>query len=527
MFTPTLRRSVLVLALVACSEAAPPRDHDGHAHRDPTGAPDPEEPYDPNADDVGRRLPRGTDVRWPQDRYVDATFADLEALGGVPSVTYDQATPVMQSLLPLGQLGIQRRGRDWWVDVEIGDVWFTVATRRGVGRGALLLVDHDAPAVLGLLKRYEIDPTNGRTFLGLIAVVDPAGPGPAPFAQQAFTPTSAPAPDCEALAWAEVGPMPWLTVVFPPLSGCDLDDCVDAKAAWIRANHDVYRVRQMLEAMNGMSDARRAWLWSQQGKAPDGTPAGERTSMVYWWGGYADYRFDAIRWAYNRLWSNMHDLDLEGTKLDHTCRPSSGADICNTAEPAAHHAVKSNVKLCDRFFDDKGDNDRARLMVHEHLHHVFVPWNNGSPRLDPIMDTHTHGHGELCAWNIITDKGYGEDKVRELATYTSQGGKVCWHRNYAFRNNDSYALAAMNIGRGVREGTTVSWPFDWYGPGQEPGGYPPPDPCQGYGGGLAQDGWGDPLHHCEKIGGELVCHGGGGGAPHPMTELTWECPEPW
>ena len=224
----------------------------------------------------------------------------------------------------------------------------------------------------------------------------------------------------------------------------------------------------------------------------------------------------------------MHDHKLEGLSLDIEIRPKLAGDVCNTTKPSAHHWVKSNLKICSKFFTTT-QNNQARLIVHELLHHLFVPWKTekGAHRLSPLKDTHTHGHGKSCTSNIETDKGYGIEKVRHFGGYTASDGGTCWHRNFAFRNNDTYAQAAMFIGGNVRDGTSQYWPVSH--PDNPPSGpiyvacesgnhLPPPS-----------NDWYDPINDCHKENMEVVCPGSGPqgtGASHvsPSLDIAIECP---
>jgi hypothetical protein len=274
----------------------------------------------------------------------------------------------------------------------------------------------------------------------------------------------------------------------------------------------------MLEYLDTKAEAQRQFLWSQPAADPDGDKMGAETSLGYYFGGFEQYRFEAIRWAYNRAWDNMHDLDLEGLALDFECNPGGG-DVCNTSDAPAHHVVKSNLKICSEFFEQPIWY-QALLLVHEPLHHVFVPWNDNGPRLDPIQDTHTHGHGNACVSSLSTVKHYGIDRVRHLATYKANNGNTCFHRNFAFRNNDTYSWAAEVIGSGVRDGEIHHWPFIPNPPQPGPGcsGDDIPDPG---------DGWDDPVSNCMKIGQELVCEGGVDGPIMnniPDLDIGVKCP---
>src|SRR5690606_10003490 len=159
---------------------------------------------------------------------------------------------------------------------------------------------------------------------------------------------------------------------------------------------------------------------------------GPNTSLAFYFGGYAEYRFDAIRWAFNRLWQSFHSHEVGGLELDIECTPDAAGDICNTAKPGGHHAIKSNMKLCEKAYSTPSQGfDVPRLVLHEAMHHMFVPWKkNTAARLSPIMDTHTHGHGALCAGSLVTDKGYGLGRIKHLAGYRNDDGGDCYHSNF-------------------------------------------------------------------------------------------------
>src|SRR5262249_10663743 len=222
---------------------------------------------------------------------------------------------------------------------------------------------------------------------------------------------------------------------------------------WIRANHDVWRVRQMLALMAAKTEAERQLLWSRPAAGAAGA-LGEETSLAFYFGDFSQYRFEAIQWSYDHLWTIMHDLTVDGSPLDLEYNPPAPGDICNTTTKVlAHHAVISNIKICSEFWD-KDEGYRSLVLVHEPLHHTFVPWNESGPRVDPIQDRHLHAHGDSCLADVQSDKAYGIDKLRHLATYVADDGGSCSHRNLAFRNNDSYAWAATVIGSHVRFGSS-------------------------------------------------------------------------
>lgn len=535
-------RFTLLLSFVACSTP-----HAAHEHGTPsappptwgeadTARPPERELYDPPVA-PGRELPAGTVVQAPLDPTLGATFAYIDGAGGAPILSYDTAPGVFNATRTIRAAEVVRTSTGGeYADLDLGALQVRVANfpARSAG-GPVLRVTARSIAGLMVLRsysRHQLTPSAPpAAMLDMIAVMPRQGTRALATFDLASHPEVQLSNDCDALAWDQASEVPSLAVAFPPLSGCSLQECVDTKAAWIRAWHDVWRVRQMLEYMSWRDPEVRAFLWSQPAVDPSGQVMDADTSLAWWFGDYAGYRFEAIRWAYNQLWNDMHDHDLESLQLDIECTPPSGGDICNSADPPAHHAVVSNIKVCDGFWDESEDY-RALLMVHEPLHHMYVPWQETTPREDPIMDTHTHWHGWGCAVDPVTNKGYGITEIRHLATYENADDNDCSHMNYAFRNNDTYAWAARTIGAGVRRGAIHHWPAQHWPPGWEPdvnpvlpacsnAGFDPPPPGNG---------WEDPLNGCHKVGQEMVCPPGGSGvgAGHlPDFDLAVECPPEW
>ena len=167
-----------------------------------------------------------------------------------------------------------------------------------------------------------------------------------------------------------------------------------------------------------------------------------------------------------------------------------------------------------------------RLILHETMHHLFVPWSDGVARLSPLQDTHTHGHAATCLGGLTTDKGYGLPGLRHLSTYLNAGGGDCYHLDHAFRNNDTYAYAAATIGTYLRFGLIRYWPLQLPPKGGDDDGSAPLD-CGQIGVDPPPPGFVDPVNKCEKIGGELVCpgFGGGGGIELEDLDLAILCPD--
>lgn len=496
---------------------------------------------DPQAGEEDVALPLGAETRVPENEGLTKLLAEIAATGGMPSLQFDAARAgellnVRVRVRPEQVVRDATGGESTVLDLGALRVRLGHAADATAGRMQLVVPDGlplSRAVVLKTYRRERVGGELGPVRLDMVSVFDrdDEAAGPVAALDVADAPEVQLATDCEALAFEQTPDVPPIAVDFPKFSGCDIAECPKAKAGWIRATHDLWRVRQMLDYMASQSEEDRAFLWGQQGADAQGQAlfsweseeVGPNTALSYYFGPYAGYRFDAIRWAYDQLWKDFFDHDLGGLEMDIECTPEGG-DLCNSAAPAGHHAVKSNLKLCQKAFDSNIlVFDMPRLIVHEHMHHMYVPWIAGAPRLSPIQDTHTHGHGGGCGLELTTDKGYGVDKVRHLATYSNKGGDDCYHRNYTFRNNDSYAHAAVTIGTYVRLGYLHHWPL------HHPPTKPPVDPpleCGQVGVDTPPPGFTDPLSKCEKIGWELVCPSmGSGGLTLLDLDLAAVCPE--
>jgi hypothetical protein len=516
--------------LAACSESsAGGGGSAGTPGGNDLGIDDPSDNFDivdPQEGVEGTELPAGTETALPPDEEIRAFFRAVETGGAEASLLFDHERDgqFLNVRIPIPKDDIVTMGVASYVDVDIGPVTVRVANNVDSTTTLPLFVvpvaDLSSLVLLKSYSRVRQAGSLGPVVLDFVSAFEAANEGAGPLGSLDLStePQVDMSDDCDSMAWELASEVPAMAVNFPPMDGCSESECVIVKAAWIRANHDVMRIRQMLEFLDAKFEAQRDFLWDKPAVDPEGNAMGDETSLQFYFGGFAQYRFEAIRWAFKRLWDNMHDHNLEGLALDFECNPGGG-DVCNTAHPPAHHVVKSNVKICKEFFEQP-DWYQPLIMVHEPLHHVFVPWNDNTPRLDPIQDTHTHGHGNTCAGSVKTNKGYGIDEVRHLATYRASNGKTCFHRNYAFRNNDTYAWAAQWIGARVRLGAIHHWPFI---PNTSP---PKPDPCSNDGYPDPGDGWDDPLDGCMKLGMELVCPGGGGGgmATLPDLDIGIQCP---
>src|SRR5690606_38085319 len=109
----------------------------------------------------------------------------------------------------------------------------------------------------------------------------------------------------------------------PPIQGCSKERCVEVAEAWLLAHYSVYRVRQMLEYMAGHNAQKRSAMWSSHPTSKEGgallpsDPPDLYTKYRFadWFGGYEQYRFDAIRRTYNRLWNRFRVVRVASTNL--------------------------------------------------------------------------------------------------------------------------------------------------------------------------------------------------------------------
>ncbi len=504
-------------------------------------APEPE-PYDPNAQDEDLPWPADEPTSWPGAAWLEPYLEAVTATGvevqldytaeGVPKVLN-----VVEAIAPEDVVSTEV-GTYAWVDVGDLQVVVTDVPLSLPGADALLVLGSTPLEEVSVVATYQatVDAA-GNASVGLAAIsavqVGQSGVLPVtPLDVVGWIAPSANHHDCVADAWVEAGEVAGLAVQFPKLKACDYDQCVAVRAAWIRAWHDIGRLVEMVDFLDGLDGELRAWAWSQPGVAPDGHTLGADTSLAFYFGSYTPHRFDAIRWALHRLRDRFHQRKVQAIALSLRCTPLPG-DLCETANPGANHAVVGRIVMCDRWFDELGPEDRARNLVHEMAHHMYVPLTyDTKPPVTlsvAVMDTHTHHHGSGCA-KLKSRKDYGLDNVRHLATYLNSKGKGCWHRNLALRNNDTYGFAVHAIGAAVRLGIMQRWPASLYPPDWMPGGPANVPSCQGaVWTPPPPQGWGgyDPLGGCHKEGTELVCPppaGGSGGGVLGPVEISALCP---
>ncbi len=364
---------------------------------------------------------------------------------------------------------------------------------------------------LRLTKTFQIapDPGSGAPLFSVetVTLIDAASG--TPLDQQGgmglgYLPTT-----CDEIAFVEytkshpiAAGMP--AVHFPEISDCSAARCVLALTGWLSAHNNAWRARQMIEYAASQDSYYRSFIWGQPGLKQNGLATTEQSSPEYWFGHYADYRFEAIRDGMGKLWDMMTTLESNGLTIDLYC-PDQGSDpgnVCFTSAASAHNIVKSDVALCDPFFAlEDGDGNpltywpRAHTVSHELMHHRSVDFTkDGANLYRGIADTHFHAHGNACVSTPETKKFYGRTNVDELATYLNLQQGNCKHREKAFGNNDTWAYFVTTIGDLVHRRIMWSWPAPAQPTPQPPNcGQPGLEGCQcadttGFGEGSDPDG---------------------------------------
>lgn len=340
-----LATCAMAVLLVACSEDGVVGNGIGGGAgvggRGGSGIDDPSRDFDivdPQAEEQGMELPAGTETALPPDEDIRAFFRAVEADGGEPFLLFDHTRDGqllnVRIEIPEDDIVVVAGGAAY-VDVDIGPVTIRVAnTVDSTTTLPLLLVSATDLSQLVLLKSYSRelrDGALGPVTVDFASAFDLANEGAGPMGSLDLSnePQVNMEGDCDSMAWELASEVPAMAVNFPPMEGCSESECVIVKAAWIRANHDVMRIRQMIEHLDSKAEAQREFLWDKPAVDPEGDAMGAETSLQYYFGGFSQYRFEAIRWVYKRLWDDMHDHDIQGLALDFECNPGGG-DVCNT-----------------------------------------------------------------------------------------------------------------------------------------------------------------------------------------------------
>ena len=272
-------------------------------------------------------------------------------------------------------------------------------------------------------------------------------------------------------------------VRFPPIvssnySNCSDAECIQIYLAWIRAHHNIWRARQMLDLVAALpSSEQRAYAWGRPGRDWQGEKVTLRTSPEHWFGGYSGDALDQTRTVVSKLWQRFLTNEVGTLDLDLRC-PTSSGNVCATTDGViAHHIVVGQVDFCNLFFTlgdacyggevneeehtcggfiVPSDWRRAEVVAHEVLHHTTV-------NSVYVQDKHSHGHGSTCLKDIkILQSMYEYDNVRHLATVSN-----CIHNWLGRHNNDTYAFFITTIGDMVYRGEMKTWPA-WADPTPQP-----------------------------------------------------------
>ena len=280
----------------------------------------------------------------------------------------------------------------------------------------------------------------------------------------ALTPTG-----CLEAAIVRYGPVQSdMPPINPPIvHGCEGADCEKVLLAWIRTHHNVWRANQMFEILEDADPVYRSWLWGQPGLDQNGDPVGFENGMSssspeYWYGAYAGHRFSAIKEVLEKYWRILRTAETDDGVIDIRLQcPYDDRNGCSVNDAYGHHVVKGWVNICNEGLTDAKSGFSSvyeavtATVRHELLHHVFVRFKGGTRA---IKDTFTHGHGSTCLANLQTEVIYGEDEVRELATYVASDGESCWHQDLALQTAESHALFAHAVGTMVKTEKMWTWP---------------------------------------------------------------------
>jgi hypothetical protein len=272
-------------------------------------------------------------------------------------------------------------------------------------------------------------------------------------------------------------------VVVPPLrvDDCSSQYCADLYTHWMHGYHDAGIVLRMLEHLDTKDEDERRLLWNQPWGDEEGDEVKD-TSLAFYFGKYAEHRFDGILSTYRRLHKRMKTpgtWTLPNGTWTLTCVEGSQGECIGDTK--AYHKYRGDIHICvsafsafseSDFYDP--DRDGPSTMVHEALHFMWVPLK---AQWRVMKDRHKHKHGPECNRIFRQVPGYEWCNVRHLATYPAvdpiceddEGsgcsgcsgcvtGDDCNHPELAARNNDTYALVTAEIGSELRKGVSHHWP---------------------------------------------------------------------
>ena len=115
---------------------------------------------------------------------------------------------------------------------------------------------------------------SGFTTTGTTTQAGPVGGEPV-FTDEAVT--------CQEKAFVAFGPTPYgmPPVEWPEIRWCSDDECQRVALAWLRTHHGAWRLAQMFEFMNDLSEAQRSFAWRQPGVDENGEIGHPMTSPSY------------------------------------------------------------------------------------------------------------------------------------------------------------------------------------------------------------------------------------------------------
>jgi hypothetical protein len=401
---------------------------------------------------------------------------DLTGLRGAWQVPFQSASPARwraKLMIPLPGAGVSQtypyldvsaHGRS----LRIINAWTPPAARAPRDR-LVLDAGNRGLGQVRLTEVLQIDFTKSTPVLGAVGfTLEDQAAGVAVAHMELDFDLVAPPATCTDHALVRFGPIPWnmLAIHLPEREDCAGERCIRATEGWIRGLHHSWRLSQMFTVLDHADPLYRSFLWGQPATDAAGEPVGFTggpSSPKYWFGGYSDERYFAIREGVLQMWAVFANAETETIDVHLQC-PDYGenpGNICFSGSSYGHHSVLGWINVCSEGFDDAVDvypNDQdavTHTIIHESLHHLTVDLDAG-PRY--IRDTITHGHGSACVTDIDTQYIDGIAEVRHLATYVAADGEGCWHRNYALQAVESYANFAMHIGEGVRDGKLYHWP---------------------------------------------------------------------
>ncbi len=237
-------------------------------------------------------------------------------------------------------------------------------------------------------------------------------------------------------------PVDMPSINYPDFVGCRDEDRKKVEQAWAYAHFCTWRAHQFIEYIAGHVDRDDFWRWGYVESEKE-----SNWSPQAWFGSFKDsrYRFQMIREVINKLWNDRFLGKKYNFKVKCREKDKDGAHPCYLKDEngeykyAANHIVLGTINFCPVFFEYKYTRDRAQKVVHEMLH-----WLSAQGLY--VSDTHTHSDIVKGICRTKTEKIYGVNDARELATSNGCLGNSTIHREIATRANDNYAYFIVRLG---------------------------------------------------------------------------------